>query len=144
MKIRQPLKKRPITVEKCCRNCKYADPDFIWKQGAEDYEEVKDAFRCSIDYVEKIEDYRKVKEDHVCKKFEVREHLKEKREPNKKVTLDEIKQYHWSCPICAKEAGGEIYSTEGVVMIRGFCEVCKREDATMIQWVDFVWPNEKK
>lgn len=124
------LKKRPI--KECCDNCNYVI------RGEDDE---KGLNFCNLVIDEDTDDFKLVCGSDVCRKFTVATRLTEKRDPSKKVTLEEIKEYHWSCPLCAKEAGGEIFSTDGVTMERGYCEVCKTDDATLIAWVDFKWNN---
>jgi hypothetical protein len=57
-------------------------------------------------------------------------------------TLEDIKKHYYACFECNSKAGGKFPKGHICTMSEGKCEVCGKEDTTLIPWVDFNWPND--
>ena len=58
--------------------------------------------------------------------------------------LKEIREVYYCCHDCLTKAGGKPIAGHCFTASLGDCEVCGAKDVTLIPWVDYSWPKDKK
>lgn len=58
--------------------------------------------------------------------------------------FDRIKQTYFACDTCLQKAGGKPIPGHIFTASEGDCEVCGAKKVTLIPWVDFAYPKNKK
>lgn len=70
--------------------------------------------------------------------------LKERKSQEPEAIFDRIKQTYYACDACLQAAGGKPIPGHIFTVSEGTCEVCGAKDVTLIPWVDFSYPKDKK
>ena len=53
-------------------------------------------------------------------------------------------KHYWLCGDCAKKKGGVWPKGHVATSILGKCPYCKKEDESLVPYVDYNWPKDKK
>lgn len=57
--------------------------------------------------------------------------------------FDRIKQTYYACDTCLQAAGGKSIPGHICTVSSGTCEVCWKENVTLIPWVDYSFKDAK-
>lgn len=53
-------------------------------------------------------------------------------------------EHYWLCSECARDKGGVFPEGHACTVMSGKCPYCDKENVTLIPWVDFDFPKDKK